>query len=123
VGPEKGVALLTWALPSVTAQDAQKKEDLEERVAALEDLLKHFSRTGNEVTIKGGNLHIINGLGETPTTNSLGNLIVGYNEPREGAENTRTGSHNVVVPGDRAGQDSDHAVRPANGRCASRVAR
>jgi hypothetical protein len=27
----------------------------------------------------------------------VGNLIVGYNEPREFEENIRTGSHNVVV--------------------------
>ena len=29
--------------------------------------------------------------------NGLGNLIVGYNELREGGENRRNGSHNVVV--------------------------
>jgi hypothetical protein len=55
-------------------------------------------------------LHIVNGLGSTDCTdeqpepepipdcpNGLGNLIVGYNEPRAFAENVRTGSHNVVV--------------------------
>jgi hypothetical protein len=36
-------------------------------------------------------------MGATDTTNGLGNLIVGYNEPREGEENIRTGSHHVVV--------------------------
>jgi hypothetical protein len=103
-----GLALLTWALPAVTAQDAQKKKGLEERVAALEDLLMHFSRNGNELFITGANLHIVNGLGRThcgseeepipDCPNGLGNLIVGYNEPRpEGFENIRTGSHNVVV--------------------------
>jgi trimeric autotransporter adhesin len=76
-------------------------------VAALETLLKHFSRKGNEVFIKGANLHLVNGLGQTDCgsveepisdcPNGLGNLIVGYNEPRERRENIRTGSHNVVV--------------------------
>jgi hypothetical protein len=102
------VGLLTWGLSSGTAQEAQKKKSLEERVAALEDLLKHFSRKGNEVTIKGANLHIVNGLGSTDCfdeqfepipdcPNGLGNLIVGYNESRGEGEDIRTGSHNVVV--------------------------
>jgi hypothetical protein len=105
------LGLLTWALPVVTADDA--KNDLEQRLAALETLLAHFSRQGNEVLITGANLHIVNGLGRTDCTdaqgepmaecpNGLGNVIVGYNEPRdtpEGGEdrNVRTGSHNVVV--------------------------
>jgi hypothetical protein len=80
---------------------------LTQRVTALEDLLKHFSREKNEIFITGANLHLVNGLGQTACEseeepipncpNGLGNLIVGYNEPREFAENVRTGSHNVVV--------------------------
>jgi hypothetical protein len=78
-------------------------------VAALEKFLKHFSREGNEVFITGANLHLVNGLGRTDCLdeqrepildcfpNGLGNLIVGYNEPREFEEDVRTGSHNVVV--------------------------
>jgi hypothetical protein len=94
------LAVLTWALPVVTADDPKPDDpkDLEQRVAALEQLLKHFSREDNEVFITGANLHIVNGLGETAFTNGLGNLIVGYNEPRSGEEESiRTGSHNVVV--------------------------
>jgi trimeric autotransporter adhesin len=93
-----GLGLLTWALPSVTAQDSEK--GLAHRVAALETLLKPFSRKGNEVVITGANLRIVNGLGATDTTNGLGNLIVGYNEPRQDPSippDVRTGSHNVVV--------------------------
>src|SRR6266508_4052165 len=79
------LALCTWALPVVTAQDTRHddKKGLEHRVAALEKLLKHFRRDGDNVIIKGANLHIRNGLGETTTTNGLGNLIVGYNQPRQ----------------------------------------
>ena len=38
---------------------------LEQRVAVLESLLAHFSRSGNEVYITGANLHIRNGLRAT----------------------------------------------------------
>jgi hypothetical protein len=101
-----GLAVLTWALPSGTAQD----QGLVQRVTALEDLLQHFSRKGNEVFLTRANLRIVNGLGRTDCAdaegtpipdcpNGLGNLIVGYNEPRDRffGENIRTGSHNVVV--------------------------
>jgi hypothetical protein len=109
------LAVLTWALPLVTAQEEAAQGDqkgLAQRVEALEKLLKHFSREKNEIFITGANLHIVNGLGSTDCIdeqdqeipdcpNGLGNLIVGYNELRvdeeSGAENIRTGSHNVVV--------------------------
>src|SRR6266699_1084609 len=38
---------------------------LQKRVAALESLLWHFRRSGNDVFITGANLHIVNGLGAT----------------------------------------------------------
>jgi hypothetical protein len=105
------LAVLTWALPAVIAQeeDARGKgpKGLAQRVAALEDLLKHFSREKNEIFITGANLHIRNGLGLTECgpeleeqdipCNGLGNLIVGYNEPRGFEPDVRTGSHNVVI--------------------------
>jgi hypothetical protein len=117
------LAGLTWALPAVIAQEEEAKgngpKGLAQRVAALEKLLKHFSREGKEIFITGANLHIVNGLGQTDCgteeqpipdcPNGLGNLIVGYNEPRTEAPgceleptdpfctDRRTGSHNVVV--------------------------
>ena len=103
------LAVLTWALPAGTAQEDTRGSDkgLEQRVAALEQLLKHFTRIDNEVFITRANLHIVNGLGSTDCLdeqfepipdcpNGLGNLIVGYNEPRV-EDVVRTGSHNVVV--------------------------
>jgi hypothetical protein len=107
--------VLTWALPFGIAQENASTgghkghKGLEQRVAALENLLQHFSRKGNDVFITGANLHIVNGLDSTDCINEqfeeipdcpngLGNLIIGYNEPRpEGEETIRTGSHNVVV--------------------------
>jgi hypothetical protein len=104
------LVVLTWALPSGTAQEEPatgRQKGLAHRVAALEKLLKHFSREKNDIFITGANLHIVNGLGQTgcgfgentlpDCPNGLGNLIVGYNEPREFDENIRTGSHNAVV--------------------------
>jgi len=46
------------------------------------------------IQISGVNVQIVNGLGVTNTTNGLGNLIVGYNEPSGAAD--RTGSHCIV---------------------------
>jgi hypothetical protein len=110
--------LLGWGLPlSLAREDTRDKDKdqkgLAQRVAALEQLLMHFSREKNEIFITGANLHLVNGLGSTDCTdeqgqeipdcpNGLGNLFVGYNEPRppleeEEVENIRTGSHNVVV--------------------------
>ena len=71
------------------------------RVGAIEQTLTHVTRmTGTdglpEVRITGANLRLVNGLRSTATANGLGNLLVGYSEPRQG-ENVQTGSHNVVV--------------------------
>jgi trimeric autotransporter adhesin len=87
--------------------DAQGPEggwrgSLWQRVSALERTLTHVrSVTGEagrpEVVITGANLRIVNNLQATATANGLGNLIVGYNEPRNDGDNRRTGSHNVVV--------------------------
>ena len=63
-----GLAVLTWMLPAVTRKKTPRTEGqkgLAQRVAALETLLKHFSREGNEVIITGANLHLVNGLGST----------------------------------------------------------
>jgi hypothetical protein len=107
------VGLLGWGLPlGLARNDAPEhgtnQNGLAQRVAAIENLLKHFSREGGEVFITGANLHIVNGLGRTDCgpeedslpncPNGLGNLIVGYNESRGGGnDDIRTGSHNVIV--------------------------
>jgi hypothetical protein len=71
-------------------------EELEDKIAELEKLLKHFTRSGNNVYIEGANLHIRSGSGKTGgARNGLGNLIIGYNE--NGVSATRTGAHNLVI--------------------------
>jgi hypothetical protein len=69
---------------------------LEARIAALEDLLQDVSRIDNDIYLTGVNLHVVNGAGSTETTNSLGNVIIGYNEQRSPPVD-RTGSHMLVV--------------------------
>ena len=108
------LALLNWALPSSMAKDAKPRRAtaLEERVQALEGKLQHVTSTPDELIITAANLRIVNGLGDTETTNGLGNLIVGYNESRSellecrlpfgspdspGCIDRRTGSHTIVV--------------------------
>ncbi len=71
--------------------------DLESRIAQLETLLAGTTRTSNDITFSGVNVHVNNGAGTTSGAgNGLGNLIVGYNELR-GSGDDRTGSHNIVV--------------------------
>ncbi len=64
--------------------------------------------TAKAIRISGINIQIVNGLGATSgapesagaysgKVNGVGNLIIGYQEPRDGSENIRTGSHNLIV--------------------------
>lgn len=68
----------------------------------LDLLWRGFGSDINEVYLEGANLHVTNGLGDTATENSLGNVIIGYNESR-GLNRAgvvlddRSGSHMLVV--------------------------
>ena len=79
--------------------DEAELQALKARIAALEDLLSHFSRDGNDIFVTGANLHVVNGEGHTWSANGVGNVIIGYNEPRVtvGYPNDRSGSHMLVV--------------------------
>jgi hypothetical protein len=98
--------LQPWALAAQAPEEGQDRTlwqlvNLWQRVNDLERKLTHVtSRPGAqglpEVVITGANLRLVNGLRATATTNGLGNLLVGYNESRQG-DNMRMGSHNVVV--------------------------
>jgi hypothetical protein len=70
--------------------------DLEARIAALEDLLACVSLDGDTIIVSGCNVQVVNGLGSTSSANGLGNVIIGYNEPR-GSGKERSGSHMLVV--------------------------
>lgn len=62
-----------------------------------------FTITGTQgqpdalVTLSGYNLQIVNGMNSTDTLNSLGNLIIGYNEASPDFHQARNGSHNLIV--------------------------
>ena len=49
------------------------------------------------VIFTGANIHVQNGSGQSDTTNGVGNIIVGYNEPDNADTSKRTGSHNLVI--------------------------
>jgi hypothetical protein len=92
------LGVLGWTLQAVTAGDGAALP-FPDRFAALERKLAPltFDAATNEVVITGANLRLQNGMGSTETTNGLGNLLVGYHEPRDSGEDRQTGSHNVVV--------------------------
>src|SRR3984893_7719836 len=68
----------------------------------LDKLLPHVNYVEKGVDEKptiqfsGVNVQILNGEGTTKTTNGEGNLVIGYNELRQGPQE-RTGSHNLVL--------------------------
>lgn len=80
-------------------QPDQHHMDEGQAVADIEDLLMHFSRDGDDIFITGANLRVVNGLGQTDSSNSVGNVIIGYNEERDPFlfTNDRSGSHMLVV--------------------------
>ena len=65
------------------------------RLDALEDLLAGGSRTGDTLLFDGMNLQVVNGMGKTDSKNTLGNVIIGYNERYSPL--VRTGSHYLVI--------------------------
>ena len=88
----------------VKPTDDQKEilKGLLQRFLAVERKLEHLTSVLGpegfpELVITGANLRIVNGLGSTDTVNGLGNLIVGYNEPRADGATVHTGSHNIVA--------------------------
>ncbi|HUT54848.1 MAG TPA: hypothetical protein VM658_15760 [bacterium] len=89
---EAGIA----AMDSRVAANEAGLAGHETRLAAVENKLANVSVAGTDFIFSGVNVHVRNGSGSTTSVNSLGNLIVGYNETR-GTGDSRTGSHNVVI--------------------------
>lgn len=104
---EKHIALAKGEAPAVLAANMSEAllelqaelDALKTRNDELEALLRHFSRDGDDVYITGANLHVVNGTSTTyGDPNSLGNIIIDYNELRpEPHVNDRTGSHMLLV--------------------------
>ena len=115
--------VLFWALGAGFARDVDSQPlvaDGAAGFAALQQLLPHLSvvwlddgagGTRKTVRFSGVNVQIVNGLRATngntmdpyavepvlTATNGVGNLIVGYDEPRFFGNAERTGSHNIVL--------------------------
>jgi hypothetical protein len=82
-----------------TACDADKevKLDLFDVLAAMSLEDTDGDKTSETIRFTGVNVQVVDGSGDTVgETNGRGNLIVGYNEDRDGTR-ARTGSHNVVI--------------------------
>ena len=111
------ISLLNWLFqggpePVAFAQDGgltpQQKEILS-HFSMVDLVVDDVGNTVPTIRISNANLQIVNGLGATngrpddpngleveKMTNSLGNLIVGYQEVRTSG-NDRTGSHNIIA--------------------------
>ena len=50
---------------------------------------------GTDLVSEGCNVHIRNGDGQTDSINSLGNLVVGYDE--NSGQDKKNGSHNLII--------------------------
>ena len=87
------------ALEATVTSLQEQLDTANELIAAIDPsgVLTLLTRNGVDLYLDGANLHITNGTGDTDTTNSVGNLIIGYNEPRTLSDNDRSGSHMLVV--------------------------
>ena len=95
LSPRQALTAVPYAVQAMHAQ--AEIEALEIRVAKLEYKLGLVSRSGSDLYLRGGNLHVVNNSGSTDgVVNGLGNIIIGYNEKR-GTGDVRTGSHMLVV--------------------------
>ena len=88
IGGGGDLTALTAAVNALTARVSALEADnaaLEGDVDALQALLTGVSRDGSTLLFTGMNLQVVNGEGATGTSNSVGNVIIGYNEPNPGA--------------------------------------
>lgn len=122
----EGTDVIFWATPRGFARDSSTPAVMPgapskaASAAELEEILSHFSlawlddgygELRKTIRITGTNLQLVNGLRATngyppdvlsldenlTSTNGLGNLIIGYDEPFPFGKNDRTGSHNLVI--------------------------
>ena len=101
-----GGLVLKAALPT-TAQTPSELQaqitTLQAQMTALQSAIPACMTTAagagavNDVIFTGCNVHVQNGQASTASSNSMGNLIIGYNESGGSGPPTRSGSHNVVI--------------------------
>ena len=109
VTPTKGACKKGYTLTELGAQGKPGKEGPEgkspisdEEAATLKAVLPYIkyvaSGVGGKPTIQfsGVNVQIVNGEGKTESANGEGNVVIGYDEDREG-KHEQTGSHNLIL--------------------------
>ena len=98
--------------PVLAKKDKPKNDELAERMIALEALVEeqtaaivalteklacvHSDSDATNFMFHGCNVHIQNGDSTSSSANTLGNLVIGYNED-PGSTKSRIGSHNLVI--------------------------
>jgi hypothetical protein len=108
-----GLALGVVLGAATITRGALGRGDLEDRLAALDAVLRHVTVVegpldglpGPHLVFEGVNVHVRSGSGRTDdgvpeggTLTGLGNLLVGYNAPPDGLNPPeREGSHNLIV--------------------------
>jgi hypothetical protein len=93
-----GVASLMVALFASPASRAVAQSGYGATIQSLINKTQYLTVANGEMFISGTNLHLVNGMGSTGTTNALGNLILGYNGSRVPFDvDVRTGSHNLIL--------------------------
>jgi len=113
------IAFVIVLYPAFSANGMPGQQSLRQRVADLELLVEtqssalgalqdalacvDASSTALDFILDGCNVHIRNGATVTQSANTLGNLIVGYNENASLA--SRMGSHNIIVGANHAYDD------------------
>lgn len=109
--PDRGVAQQVQQLQAQVAALQARLAALEANTVLQLDRKLSLDTTDPEqptALFTAVNVQVVNGLNATETTNKLGNLIVGYNEPNRspplGTTGTplRSGSHNIVVGSENA---------------------
>ena len=101
------------ALEKKLSEEKRKREKLEQRIAALERLLKNVSLKNNVLTLNGLNLRIVSGsTSSSGQKNGRGNLILGYieNDANGMAVEDILGnlSHKIVTVEEKGDEDRGH---------------
>lgn len=99
------LALLATLLMMTGTAEAKKAKTeglSQEEIATLKHILPHIkyleNGVGDKPTIQfsGVNVQVVNGAGKTASINGMGNLVIGYDENKEG-KHEQTGSHNLIL--------------------------
>ena len=95
VPPGQPFQALQSQIDALKAQVASLQQQLQDLLAWQQPVSQCVWSNGHNVVVEECNLQVVNGMGQTNTTNGLGNLIIGYGEG--GPLLQRGGSHNLII--------------------------